>query len=267
MPDYFAQAFSPERWPIFVLISARVGGLMLSAPLWSMSALPGRARSALTVLLTLLLLPLAPQVAIPEQILDIPLPMVMELLVGLAIGLTAAVLVQGVALAGEVLSLQMSLSLGPVLAPMPDVQVSGLGQLKTFFALLLYVTVGGHTMLLQGLAGSLRQLPPGMPMSLDAGAIGATAVMGTVFTVAARAAGPIMVALLITNVALAILSRAVPQLNAMMVAFPITISVGLVMFGISLDLLGASIMGWMVRLPGDVQHVLDGFQVVGGAPR
>lgn len=262
MPDFLIQALRPASWPAFVLISTRLGGLMLAAPLWSMTALPRPARAAITVLLAILLLPGAPRVTLPDQWLDLPLPLAMEFIVGLAIGLTAAVVVQGAALAGEVISLQMSLSLGPALLPTPDMQVSGVGQIQSALALLIYVSVGGHTMLLQGLADSLRTLPPGMPMSLQGGATGATMLAGTLFSSALRAAAPVMVALLLANLALAILSRAVPHLNAMMVSFPIVIALGLVTLGASLSVVAPVIERWMHGIPGQVQEVLQSFQPV-----
>ena len=92
----------------------------------------------------------------PAQFLEWPVPIALEMLIGLSIGMTAAVFVQGVALAGEVISLQIGLNLGPFLAPTPDVQVSGVGQIQSVLAILIYLSTGGHLILLRGLADSLR---------------------------------------------------------------------------------------------------------------
>jgi flagellar biosynthesis protein FliR len=260
VPDFLNQAFAPDRWPVFVLITARVGGLMLSAPLWSMTMLPHTARAAITVLISILLLPLAPHVTLPEQVLDLPLPMAIELIIGISIGLTAAVLVQGVGLAGEVLSLQMGLSLGPALAPTPDVPVSGVGQIKSFLALILYLAAGGHLVMLRGLADSLTILPPGAPLNLAGGAGQAALFCEALFGSAVRAAAPVMVALLLSNLALAILSRAVPQINAMMVSLPLTVGVGLVTIGLTLPVVSGAIARWMGMLPASVDRMLAGFR-------
>jgi flagellar biosynthetic protein FliR len=260
MPDFMAHVLAPDRWPMFVLITARIGGLMLTAPLWSMTMLPHGARAAITVLLATLLLPLAPHRPLPEQVIELPLPLAIEMVIGLAIGLTAAVLVQGIALAGEVLALQMGLSLGPALAPMPDVPVSGVGQIKSFLALTIYLAAGGHVIMLQGLAESLSALPPGAPLELANGAGAAALFSGALFGTALKAAAPVMVTLLLTNLALAILSRAVPQLNAMMVSLPLTIGVGLVTIGLTLPRVTGAIAGWMHGLPASVAHVLAGFR-------
>jgi flagellar biosynthetic protein FliR len=69
-----------------------------------------------------------------------------------------------------------------------------------------------------------------------------------------------MVTLLLVNVALSILSRAVPQLNAMMVSLPLTIGIGLLMLGLALPLLAATVTGWMHGLPEVVAGVTGAFQ-------
>jgi flagellar biosynthetic protein FliR len=237
---------------------------MMVAPLWSMTAMPQRVRAAITVLLAILLLPLAPATKLPEEVMALPLPLVSELIIGLAIGLTAALLVQGVTLAGEVISLQMGLSLTPLLAPTPDVQVSGTGQLKTMLALLIYVAVDGHLVLLKGLADSLRTLPPGGALDLAGGGRAAALMTGELFGCAVRAAAPVMVALLVTNLAIAMLSRAVPQVNAMMMSFPITIAVGLLMIGVSLPMVASVTEHWMRNLPQAVDQILEPLAPAGG---
>jgi flagellar biosynthetic protein FliR len=132
--------------------------------------------------------------------------------------------------------------------------------MTTSLALVLYLVAGGHLMMLTGLAESLRLLPPGAPVALGTGAGQAALFCEALFGSAVRAAAPVMVALLLSNLALAILSRAVPQLNAMMVSLPLTIGVGLVTIGLSLPVLASAIGGWMHALPASVAQLLRGFQ-------
>ena len=223
MTDALTAMLAPQRWPTFVLITARLSGLMMTAPLWSMTALPRVVRGAITVVLAAVLLPLADPARVPEHVLELPFPVASELLVGIVIGLAAAVLVQGASLGGEVLSLQMGLSLGPALAPMPEVPISGIGQLQSMLALLVYVGMGGHLMLIRGLADSIRVLPPGTLVGFEGGRT-AIELAGGLFASALRTAAPVMVSLLLGNLALAVLSRAVPQFNAMMVSLPLSMS-------------------------------------------
>lgn len=259
MPDSIATILAPDAWPTFVFVTARMAGLMLVAPLWSMAMVPRLARAAIVVVLSMLILPLSPRVLLPPEVMQIPIPLVLETLIGLTIGLTAAVIVHGLSLAGEVVSLQMGLSLGPALSPMSEMESTGISQLKGILALLIYVTVGGHLVLLRGLVESLQTLPPGGVIDIAAGANRALAGAGTLFTTAVRAAAPVMVALLLANVAIAILNRAVPHLNTMMVALPITFGIGLIMLGVALPVIGSAVASWMQDLPGSVAGSIDSF--------
>jgi flagellar biosynthetic protein FliR len=251
-------AISPADWPTFTLISARVSGMFLVAPLWSMTTVPKPVRAALAVVISLVLVPGAARPHLPNDPLGMPGMLAAEGLIGLAIGITASLFLHGIALAGEVASVQMGLSLGPLLGPMPEAAVAGVGEIKSMLALALYVTLGGHLSLLESLGRSLQLIPPGGSINLVGGAKGVVTLGGSVFSAGIMAAAPVMVALLLTNVALAILSRAVPQLSAMAVAFPVTVSVGLVMLAASLPFLSALIGRWVNGLPVLLDSTLQG---------
>ncbi|MEK7317404.1 MAG: flagellar biosynthetic protein FliR [Candidatus Eisenbacteria bacterium] len=257
MDPLIQSVLQPDRWPLFVLLTARIGGLMLTAPLWSMSGWPRAGRAAFTVVLAMMLLPLAPAGRVPEEVLELPVPVAMELLIGSLIGLAAAVIVQGVALAGEIISIQMGLSFGALLAPMPELAMGGVGPLQSMLALLLYTTIGGHLVLVRGLAESLVTLPPGAPIDLAAGLAPILALLATLFITGLRAAAPIVIALFLTQIALAVLSRAVPQINAMVLSFPITIGVGFLMLYLALPFLSMAIAGWLGDLPASITRTLE----------
>ncbi len=264
MPLSLTEALQPLNWPTLVLVSARVVALMLVAPLWSMSAMPRTLRGAVAVVLTLALLPVAPRASLPPEALGLVVPLAGEFLLGLTVGLAGAVFLHGVGMAAEVLNLQMGLSLGSALAPMAEVSTPGLGELKGFFALSIYVALGGHLTLIYGLAESLVAIPPGTAMQLTEGSMAALRLAGTVFDTALRVAAPVMVALLVTNLALAILNRAVPQLNTMMVAVPVTVSVGLIVLGASIPYAATYISTWVGGLGGTVDTVVRSFAPAGG---
>lgn len=257
MDPLVQNVLQPDRWPLFVLLTARIGGLMLTAPLWSMSGWPRAARAAFTVVLAIMLLPFAPADRVPEEVLELPIPVAIELVIGSLIGLAAAVIVQGVALAGEVVSIQMGLSFGALLAPMPELAMGGVGPLQSMLALLLYTAIGGHLVLVRGLAESLATLPPGSPIDLAAGLAPILGLLSTLFVTGLRASAPVVIALFLTQIALAVLSRAVPQINAMVLSFPITIGVGLLMLTFALPLLALATAGWFGDLPAAISRTLE----------
>jgi flagellar biosynthetic protein FliR len=256
-PDALDQALTPDRWPALIYVSARVTGLMLSAPFWSMAPMPRTVRAALTVLMSVLLLPVTPAVAVPAQPLDLPLPLALEGLVGVATGLTASVLVQGAALAGEMLSVQMGLSMGPSIMVLPDLPASEFGHLFGLFATVIFLALDGHLALLSGLAASLRALPPGGAFDLASGGSAAASLFGALFTTAVCVAAPVLATLLLTHVALALLNRAVPQLNSLMNSFPLTIGAGLLVLGLALPVMTEAAANGIEGLPGAVERTLE----------
>jgi flagellar biosynthetic protein FliR len=257
MPKELLLALSPETWPTFVLISTRLGGLFLVAPVWSSTSIPRTVRAAMTVLLSLAMLPLVPRPALPDALLALPLLLALELVVGVVIGLSAAVLVSGVAYAGEVVSMQMGIHLGSALSPMPELEVPGIGELNGFLALFIYLAVGGHLVMLRGIADSLQILPPGTFFSMAGGVEEGSRLVGTLFLTALRTAVPVMLILLLSNVGLALLQRAVPNINAMMVAIPLTVLVGLLALTGAVPLVSASIASWMSALDRDVARAIQ----------
>lgn len=265
-PDALQQALTPDRWPALILVTARVTGLMLSAPLWSMTTMPRAVRAAVTVVLSVLLLPAAPQMALPEQPFDLPLPLAIEGLIGVTTGLTAAVLVQGAAFAGELLGIQMGLSMGAAVMVLPDLPNSELGHLFGLFATVLYLGLDGHLALIGGLADSLRALPPGSPVDLANGAMVSSQLVGALFATAISVAAPVLVTLLLTHIAMALLNRAIPQLNALMTSFPITIGAGLLMLGFALPVITGAFSNHLDQLPDMVDHALGAWRPAAGGP-
>lgn len=240
---------APAHLPAFALVVTRVGGLMTSAPLWSLHGIPRQLRAAMAVSVALVLLPFVPEVPGDGPLVLLPAAFAVEFLVGMAIGFSAAVIVQGAALAGEILAMQMGLSLGPAAALMSDVLVPGIGQLKSLLAAMIYVAVGGHLVLLRTVADSFAVVPPGGPVSLDRLPAFGAHLLEVLYTCGIRVAAPAMVSLLLLNVAVAITSRAVPQIHAILVLFPAMIGLGLIMIGLSLPMVGGTLAGWMSELP------------------
>lgn len=251
-----------QDWPAFVLVSARVAGLFMVEPLWAMTAVPRTVRGALAVVLSVALLPTltrGPQ--LPDDMVAMSVVLAGETLLGVAIGMVGAFILQGVVIAGEVASLQMGLSLGQALGSLPEGATVGVGQLQGYFALSIYLILGGHLALYQGLAASFASVPPGRALLGLQGGQAIVELAGTIFSGGVRAAAPVLVALLLAHVALAILGKAVPQLNVMMVSFPVTIAIGLVALGTSLPFLGAFLSGTVGALPDQAARVIQSFSV------
>ncbi len=267
MSDALVELLRPVHWPLFALVSARVVGVLMVAPLWSMQAVPARVRGAATVVITLMLMPTAAAAPIDLTSAMPLLSLPVEFLVGVAIGLTAAFFTHGLTVAAEVVSLQMGLSLGAALGGMTDIGTPGIGQFYGQSALVIFATLGGPLLIVAAIGGSLSALPPGSALDGSEGARTLLSMSSGVFVAAVRVAAPVMVALLVVNLALAVLNRAVPQLNTMMVAVPITVVVGLLAIGATLLLFGAEVARWVSGIESDIGRFTGALRPVaaGGA--
>jgi flagellar biosynthetic protein FliR len=257
MDSAVSSLLAPGSWPAFVLITARLSGLMLLSPFWSMVVVPRSVKGAIVVVLAAIMTPLTAKPPFPDQVLGLPIPLMMEFTIGLAIGVVAAVVSHAMMLASEVVAFQTGLSLGQILTPNIELGGPALGQIYGLFGLAVFVATGGPTMMLEAIARSLVEYPPGTPVSFAEGPVAALTLTGAVFGYAVQIAAPIMVALTITNIAMAILSRAVPQLNAMAMSFSVTLGVGLVVLGLSLPLLTRLLGRWIEGAPAAADALLD----------
>lgn len=258
-----ADVLAPGAISALVLLGFRISGLMLIAPVFASRTVPVSVRTVLVVLLTWLLAPVvtatggaAPQVT--------PATAVSEALIGFAIGLGAAVLIAAVEMSGELIAIQTGLSGAASLDPLTYQSIPVIGQFTGLFAIAVLLSADAHIMMLDAVASSLRVLPVGGTIHGQAGIAAMLSAGSTLFMLGLRFAAPVIVAVLLANSALAVLSRAAPQLNVLSVAFPLQIALGLAALAASLPLIATFFNGWYTVYDGLLTHFFGAFARGGG---
>jgi flagellar biosynthesis protein FliR len=255
--------FAPGSAATLVLFGARVGGLVLVAPVFSARTLPVTLRTAIVVVVTVLLQPVA-MTYLPAPVELTPVALLSETLVGFAIGMGAAIFVGAAEAAGELLAIQIGLSGAAIVDPLTQTQGPALGQFLNFFAVALLLALNAHLVMLDALAASLRHVPVGVAIDMKAGAASLVSLGSALFALGLRFAAPVVALVLIANVALAVLSRAAPQLNILSLAFPVQIGLGLFALGAALPMIAMWFNGWGAAYDGVLTRLFDSF-AVGGA--
>lgn len=245
---------TPGAAAVAGLLAMRLTGLLWVAPLFSGRAIPGSVRTALLVCLSFLLWPAASAAPGAEAARVTGVTVLAELGVGMALGLGAAIFVGAAEAAGDTLAVQMGLSGANVVDPMSQTQLPVLGQLLGLFATALILATGGHLVILGALHRSLEILPPGRPLDVGEGMLAVAALGGTLLELGLRLAAPVVGAMMVGNVALGILARTVPQLNILMVAFPVQIALGLFVLAATLPVMATAFADW----PADYGAVVGG---------
>ena len=218
-------------WPVL-----RVGGFVAIAPIVSERFVPGRVKIVLTLALTLLVAPLA---RAPSDLSIFSgggaLIAVKEVLVGVSIGMVVQLALEALTLAGQTIAATMGLGFATLIDPQRGANSTVIGQLFMIYAILAYLAIDGHLLLLGALANSFQTLPIAAA-GVDRGLLEAVAVWGgRVFESGLLIALPAVVALVIVNLALGVVTRAAPQLNLFGIGFPITLLAGFFVLLVGMD--------------------------------
>lgn len=234
--------FRPGPLEILVLLSLRVGGLMLIAPLFSARPVPMMLRTALIVLVSVLLHPIALEAAPGAQLT--PEAAIAETMVGIGIGLGVALIIAGAELMGDLIAVQTGLSGAASLDPLTNQSSPVVGHFAGLFATTVLLTLDAHLVMLGTLGDTLTIAPVGAPLALREGAWEMVMLAATLFAAGVSFAAPVIVAVLLGNVALAVLARVAPKLNMLALAFPLQIAVGILLLASSLPMIAAQLAGW-----------------------
>lgn len=217
--DYWLTAFF---WPL-----TRVAALLAAAPVLGQLRIPTRVRIGFAVAITLAIVPTLPEMPpiAPVSATGV-IVLVTQVVIGLAIGFALRLVFAAVEMAGELIGLQMGLGFAMFYNPANIQHTPILGNFLGLLASLTFLSLNGHLAVLAALAESFRLLP-----------ISSDPVPGTffetlarhgavIFTAGLQLALPLIVTMLIVNVALGVLTRAAPQLNIFAVGFPVTLAIG-----------------------------------------
>lgn len=219
----------------FILVLARVTPLFVIAPLFSSQIIPPHVRGIIAVGISIGLAPIALHGQhVPSDPLALLGLVVEGLLVGLGFAFTLAVLMGAFESAGAVIDVLSGFSYGQLINPMNNQESAVIARFYSLVGTLIFLVIGGDAWTLRGLARTFQLVPLTSGPRLKSLVGGAEQVFTTVFASALEVAAPVLVALLITDVAFGVVSRVVPQLNVFAVGFPTKVAVALLVVGASL---------------------------------
>ncbi|MTV41852.1 flagellar biosynthetic protein FliR [Duganella radicis] len=224
-------------WPL-----ARIMALIAASPLLGNSAVPASVKVSLGVGIAAIVAPAVPAWPATDPLSMAGLLIVaQEMLIGLAMGFSIRIIFAAVEMAGEISSLTMGLGFATFFDPTTQGRSSAISQFLSLVATMAFLSVNAHLVLLSALVESFSTLPVSSIPVYGGGFKQLADWGGRIFSTGVQLSLPIVAALLITNVALGILTRAAPQLNLFGIGFPITLGVGLLVIAMTLPYLGTPI--------------------------
>jgi len=249
----FEAVISPERLQALMLIMARVGALMMSAPFLGATNIPKTVRIGLGLLLSIILLPVVNLEAATGYLgpLDLLLGMGHEVIIGLLIGFSTQLLMAGIVLSGQLNGVQMGFAIANLIDPQNQGQISIIAIFKSMLALLVFISLNVHHLLIRAMHASFEALPPlGYGLS-DRVLLDLVHLGGKVFATGMKLAAPIYAVILFVQVSLGIIARTVPSMGILFnIGFSITILLGLATLGLALPYYSASLTQLFAGLEG-----------------
>lgn len=228
-----------DAWIVFYAFPlARVLGLIATAPLWSTAGIPRRTRLILGLAITVAIAPVLPPMPSvqPASLAGLWI-LGQQMLIGIAMGFAARIVFAAIDMAGTFIGFQMGLGFATFYDPIDGAQTPVVGEFIGIIALLLFLALDGHLLYVSTLAQSFHAIPVG-PEALSPNSWRNLVELGSkIFSAGLLLALPVLVALMITNIGLGVLTKAAPQLNLFALGFPVTLMGGFFAISISLSYL------------------------------
>jgi len=247
---------SIEQLQVFFWVFIRVSVLVFLMPLFGANGVPVLWKAGLSFILAWMLTPIVPPpAAFPLTLTEVLISLISEVLLGIIAAFGMRILFASAQMAGEIMSFQMGFSMARAIDPATGVQTTSLSQFLYLFTVLLFFAIDGHHLVIRAILGSFDQAPPGGITFDPALPDAVVRISAHMFLVGLKIAAPVMIALFLSNLGLGIVARTVPQVNILMIGFPVNIGIGLVLLGLMLNNLAPFISDFTREIGASMMHL------------
>ena len=228
--------------PVFVLVLFRLAGMMLFAPLFGSAKIPVRVKAMIALVLAMVITGSLKtrHVDLPESVWGLTLGIGAEMAFGLALGMVVSLVFIAAQWAGEIIGQQMGLNISEVLDPQFGGGGSLVGDMYFMLTMMVFLSpfVNGHHALILGVRYSFDALPL-MSVAIDLDLLHMLAgLLQSAAALAVQLAAPMLMTMLIVDLALGCIGKAMPQMNVMAMGLSIRAILGVVILVLGLQLTG-----------------------------
>ena len=218
---------------VFALVLGRVAGIFAAMPTFGGRMVPMNIKVLTVLMITLVCFPVLKITPppMPTNSLSLGLLALGEVAVGLTLALVAQMVFSAVEFCGQIIGMQMGLTISSILDPTRGNQVQLMSVLQSLLATLLFLALDVHHMFIRAIIESFSIIPIGgwhVTGELISFLVQRTS---DIFVIGIRLAAPVMVSLLLASVALGIMARAFPQMNVFIISMPLNIGLGFLIMG------------------------------------
>lgn len=234
MPTDLIALLSPTNLVLFVIVFTRLSGMITTAPLVSTYPIPMQIKVWFMAIVAFIMFPIVlakTGFQIPTNIPELSLILIKEFMIGYITGFVANIIFIGVEIAADLISMQMGLTAAQAMNPMTGDTSPILSQAYTILASLIFIGLNGYQWIFSAIYKTFQIMPPSYNFSVSGNlAHNVIYLTSQIFAIGLSIALPIFSVLVITDVLLGFVAKMMPKMNIFMVALPLKIYLGAVLF-------------------------------------
>ncbi|MFH2060630.1 MAG: flagellar biosynthetic protein FliR [Pseudomonadota bacterium] len=229
----------PMEFRTYLLVLIRLSILIFMFPIFSSSVFPTQLKIGFALVTSLLFYSI---VHVDLNLFPMSVPatgllIMAELLIGLSLGICLRMFFGSVQLAGQIIGFQMGFAMINVVDPQTGSNVSIMDQLGYWVCVVVFLLLNGHHIIFMAVIESFKLVPMGFFMMQEAVLVKILDLGGQLFVLAIKIGAPVIASLAFVSTAFGLVSKFSPQMNVMIVAFPLKIVAGLLLFGLTLQII------------------------------
>jgi len=250
-----------QQFPLYIVVLIRTLGLIGTVPIFEHPSIPSPVKISLSALLALVILPVLPPQAVqgfllPDTILGWICLVAKEMVVGITLGWVASLVVNGVLAAGEFASRDMGLDVAAEFNPDIDSTTTPISHLYLIMMSLLLLALNVHHWFIEALLRTYQVIPinglslqPGIHQQL-------VDLMSWIYVIGVKVAAPVMAIMFLVSAAIGIMSLAAPQVNILLISYPLRMAVGITIVGLSVHVLGRDMQTILLKMRAEMETVM-----------
>ncbi len=230
----------------FLIVLLRVSAIIVLAPIFSSSSIPNTIKIAFAFVFSMVIYPSVKDYIhiVDFSVLNLTVITIRELILSAALAFCVHFVWAGIELGAQLVGFMMGFSIANVLSPEENLQISILAEFESIMAILIFLIINGHHIFIKAMVDSFKMVPVGGFFLNHSSFVILSRLTAMMFSVTFKILAPAIIALVVTNVVFGLIARTMPQINIMIVAFPLSIGIGLFILGVSFSYSAYVIMGY-----------------------
>jgi len=224
--------FSLEYFVILSLVFARITGMFLLIPVFSTGNIPNSVKASFLFFLSIIVVPFVMSTSGVNYLnfIDFSYHLIIEFIIGLSFGMVCSIVLGAIYLAGAIVDRNIGFSMVNVISPMDQSEMPISANLYYIFAIMIFLFTNAHHILIRAILESVKFIPVGgdklnLLLFRDFAEL-----LKDSFIIGFRIAAPFIITILVANIILGLLSKAMPGMNVFIVGMPFKIFIGLLLF-------------------------------------